>query len=1006
MMDPQELLKNSQIIEDDNQIRKFAISRQSHDQSKKETTQYTDEVPESVLSERIRQSPQQHLSTSQSSPASLRKSKDQNNDSFSQSDHDEEGLSQLRVASISTNDKFGPIGQSTARASWGSLDPMNQQHSSFKPPSPILCAGATQEFETPYGCSKTSQNLRLSQFFQDSPEAESSPLPQSVKMKPSRSLVELQGSYSHKTSGRHQDVAEKASNIRVASTSLPRTRKRKHRTNHVDRLRAFDELRKPIVLPTSDNEPFLEDNEFGKHPQLGRCRSANVDTNLAQGMDEEDDLPERPFSSAPLQSNYGYENQTPDSLLVNSLKGDSPGLPLLLPPQPASDSKSPAPYPSPIQYELGTQVDQKTGLSNAQYTADAGFRITTRSEERKMSFAIKGSSPESQDTMATPFMRREVEIPGTVFETSPIYKATQLADKTPSRVLSPKYGNGVSYPSSELPYKPVVLSRFRQRSTRSQSPTLEHQNTLSTTANVVLKRKQLTDNPPSVIESQENEVSPSSEIRRLKKFRTAGITVVQDSQNKNTTPISADTKSRKQQGMALPMLSIVMENTNSLVKSRSRSVSETSDRATSVSSAAAAQGLKQCNRVFALFKGHPAYYYPARVVSPVALWSKTEAKQLRVRFDDTFETTLDRLHIKRFELHPGDVVKVDEQGCRKTTFVVEKVENHRSLKAKRKDTGILTDVPLEKLYLTPSMFDKLSDRTFPALGVDSWTCKSEDSDRETPARQFITTRSSVPRATSTPPNSQVNLEPISKLFGSIAFAITLSPHADHIRHDLRQSIELHSGIVLDSGFEELFFKHKDFVKHSGQGQGVMSILTEYRNLKFACVIADSHCRKVKYLQALAFGLPCLSVRFVEDCVSHNEVIDFGPYLLPAGESEYLGCVKSMTVKPIQLSFGVCLTDRKGLLSGMSVAVMTSKNKDEGRKTYLFLARAMGADISFRITEFDASQIMRAKMNQPASLLVLVSPDELRRAEGAFGRYSRVVTLEWIVQSLILGKLLQ
>ncbi|XP_075899140.1 TP53-binding protein 1 isoform X8 [Nelusetta ayraudi] len=48
------------------------------------------------------------------------------------------------------------------------------------------------------------------------------------------------------------------------------------------------------------------------------------------------------------------------------------------------------------------------------------------------------------------------------------------------------------------------------------------------------------------------------------------------------------------------------------------------------------------------------------------------------------------------------------------------------------------------------------------------------------------------------------------------------------------------------------------------------------------LIADQHCRTMKYLLCLASGVPCVSHLWVRDCCKENKLLNYRNYLLPAG----------------------------------------------------------------------------------------------------------------------------
>lgn len=129
---------------------------------------------------------------------------------------------------------------------------------------------------------------------------------------------------------------------------------------------------------------------------------------------------------------------------------------------------------------------------------------------------------------------------------------------------------------------------------------------------------------------------------------------------------------------------------------------------------------------------------------------------------------------------------------------------------------------------------------------------------------------------------------------------------------------------------------------------------------FACVIADKHSRRVKYMQALALNLPCLSGRWVEDCLAHNHIIDWDLYLLPAGESMYLnGATKSRILTPTPSTnarFSQTIAGRPSLLREQSVLMVMNRGKEEEKsKAYVFLTYALGASRVERVYDLKSAK---------------------------------------------------
>ena len=205
---------------------------------------------------------------------------------------------------------------------------------------------------------------------------------------------------------------------------------------------------------------------------------------------------------------------------------------------------------------------------------------------------------------------------------------------------------------------------------------------------------------------------------------------------------------------------------------------------------------------------------------------------------------------------------------------------------------------------------------------------------------------------------------------------------------------------------------------------------------FACVIADKYSRRVKFLQALALGIPCLAGRWVEDCIKKNMVVDWEMYLLPAGESAYLsGAIRSRILPSFSAAtskFLGIVEQRRRLLAGYNVLLVMGKGKvGEKRKPYRFLVWAMGARVVRGVVSMEeANAALREGVNglvgaQDSGIDGVVGAElacqkwnfvYMDSGSGRVGREKlwtgvpkgwrpRIVDDEWVVQSLILGRLL-
>lgn len=187
----------------------------------------------------------------------------------------------------------------------------------------------------------------------------------------------------------------------------------------------------------------------------------------------------------------------------------------------------------------------------------------------------------------------------------------------------------------------------------------------------------------------------------------------------------------------------------------------------------------------------------------------------------------------------------------------------------------------------------------------------------------------------------------------------LEEEYDNVDHDAERQrvsklIQSHGGALLEIGFNELF----DFditedsledaaFPHTHGHLPSLQVKPQWEKAGFACVITNRHSRRPKYLQALALGIPCLAGRWVDDCVQQQRVLDWEPYLLPSGKSDFLrGAIRSRTIQyhaPETARLQDTIRHGPNLLRGKSVLFVVGNAKtNERRKSHLFLTYALGA----------------------------------------------------------------
>ncbi|KAH0533003.1 hypothetical protein TsFJ059_001627 [Trichoderma semiorbis] len=280
-----------------------------------------------------------------------------------------------------------------------------------------------------------------------------------------------------------------------------------------------------------------------------------------------------------------------------------------------------------------------------------------------------------------------------------------------------------------------------------------------------------------------------------------------------------------------------------------------------------------------------------------------------------------------------------------------------------------------------------------------------------------------------------------RLFEGMVFAISMSPDKGNqkTRANLETKIKQAGGLILEPGFEELFEPSTVMSTYDvpvAEDGEALSLSKPSLSYGFTALIADSHSRKVKYMQALALGLPCLAYQWVITCLNKGALIDWEPYLLAAGSSAVLGnavrsrCLRRYDAGDVRLAEMV--EQRPRLLAGEKLLAIVdeSRTRNEGKKKksdvekkpYMFLAQALGPSISWVSTIQQARELLEAhdKAGKPytwlymdesigtvESVLTISGPTgkKRRRSQGPLAtRNVRVLCDELMIQSLILGRM--
>jgi predicted transcriptional regulator len=469
------------------------------------------------------------------------------------------------------------------------------------------------------------------------------------------------------------------------------------------------------------------------------------------------------------------------------------------------------------------------------------------------------------------------------------------------------------------------------------------------------------------------------------------------------------------------------------------------------------------NMVFALFNGRTRAYYPAVCLGAAA----SDQSRFHIKFEDTNLIELDSHVVRRLELRVGDSVKVNVDGMPKTPFAVggfkDRLTSIPSLAAQSQqpritdvfgNTTLLVvprqrkslpeapstamEVPLSSVYLDTNLFGQLKDRlyTFTPTGDPSFPVMD-------PVSAPVSTPSTPSSRRGRFAASGIENAPTTGLFAGMVFAVSFGQDEDKKKR-LSKLILANGGSIVSEGFNELFdtsqlgpispakrnTKTADALDDSTTDGFRLNPTAE--NLGFAALITDKHSRREKYLQALALNIPCLSGRWIDDCVSKSHMLPWDSYILPAGESKYLdGAIRSRVLSPYPPSTAVLfdiIASRPKLLEDHSVLIIMGRGRgEEKRKPYVFLTYALGARRVCRVPDLKAAgakmeaekwdwlyvddyeegaamEMVEKKAGSGGGKKRKRGADKEKTDEEEYGKRTKVVVNETVVQSLILGRL--
>lgn len=463
-------------------------------------------------------------------------------------------------------------------------------------------------------------------------------------------------------------------------------------------------------------------------------------------------------------------------------------------------------------------------------------------------------------------------------------------------------------------------------------------------------------------------------------------------------------------------------------------------------------------RVFARFTGPGGTkWYTATITGSVP----NAPRQIKVRFDDGNVTVMDYWLCCSLELRLGDVVQVDRRRMTKHSWIVkgfkdpvgadpgqsspydtyghatvcvEKKLPRASLDAhKDPSSGEIHEVAVRDIYLNGTTWSSFKDRRFQDpiefhAGTPRPMTPLVESGSTTPASRKRRHGNLVRRATPLALEVAVDASAASGIFANMTFALTFCAQNASIKDRTKALILGHGGSVLEEAFDKLFETPQE--REDIASPANLRLKPAHLQLGFTALITDTFSRKTKYLQALALNLPCLHYQWIVSSSQQATASPWLQYLLPAGESDMLNkAVRSRTlhVSPGESDAAVCalretLEHRPQLMRGQNVLISTQNLNLERKRTFFFLAHAMGAQKIKRVNDVHAAkQALRQDGDWNWLCVDMVCLEEARQtllgpeqAKGRGGRRKRAASTrpdalriigdQFIIQSLIFGAL--
>lgn len=439
------------------------------------------------------------------------------------------------------------------------------------------------------------------------------------------------------------------------------------------------------------------------------------------------------------------------------------------------------------------------------------------------------------------------------------------------------------------------------------------------------------------------------------------------------------------------------------------------------------------DRVFAHFNGRPfPAYYPATCIAGLA----GELPRYMIRFDDGEDIEIGGSGIRRLELRKGDIVKIGGPKGRdylvhgfadqqlptvediSTTSKVAApkakilpmytdVFGHETVQLVDKKHQVVSEkdaVPFSYLIrdicVSQRMWSSFQDRPYvptfpPSISLETPT--------DTPSTPYTPSRSCRTKNSFLADSRSFNTITTKQkgIFSNTVFATT-HIDSDEARKRLENQIMSNGGRLLGDGFDELFNIPPLELASASKKPPLNSFfrpMQSAQTLGFTCLIAASHNRKPKYIQALSLGIPCLATRWVYDCISKQRLLPWQPYLLASGDSHFLAGAAHSRILPAydpnSATLVKIVANRPKLLEGESVLMILRPKEEEEMKFFTLIMHALGARIVAKASSLDDASRALAKHPPKDGTTswdrIWISEHEAKTEKYLFGRTTTTTT---------------